>query len=56
MIELTDDARAAVVRSMEHQAAIATLFETLSDDDRHELLRLTGLLDERMRRALDPGI
>jgi DNA-binding MarR family transcriptional regulator len=54
MIELTDDARAAVERSMEHQAAIATLFEALDVDDRRALLRLTRVLDERMRRALDP--
>jgi DNA-binding MarR family transcriptional regulator len=55
VIELTDDARVAVERSMEHQVAIASLFATLDTDDRQTLLRLTGLLDDRMRHALDDG-
>lgn len=53
MIELTAEARQAVERSMEHQVAIASLFETLDESDRRSLLRLTNVLDERMRAALD---
>jgi DNA-binding MarR family transcriptional regulator len=55
MIELTDEARQAVERSMEHQVAIAALFETLSEGDRRSLLRLTSALDARMRATLDEG-
>jgi len=55
MIELTDEARQAVERSMEHQVAIASLFADLSEADRRTLLRLTGVLDTRMRAALDEG-
>jgi hypothetical protein len=40
---------------MEHQVAIASLFEDLSEADRRTLLRLTGVLDARMRAALDEG-
>jgi DNA-binding MarR family transcriptional regulator len=53
MIELTDEARQAVERSMEHQTAIASLFGDLSEADRRTLLRLAGVLDARMRAALD---
>jgi DNA-binding MarR family transcriptional regulator len=55
MIELTDEARQAVARSMEHQVAIAALFETLSEPDRRSLLRVTGVLDARMRATLEEG-
>jgi DNA-binding MarR family transcriptional regulator len=55
MIELTDEARQAVERSMEHQVAIASLFETLSEEDRRSLLRVTGVLDARMRATLGEG-
>ena len=51
MIELTEDARVAVDRSMEHQAAIGELFGSLSPADRVTLLRLTQELDNRMRAA-----
>ena len=55
MIELTDDARQAVERSQEHQVAIGSLFADLSEVDRRTFLRLTGVLDARMRAALDEG-
>jgi DNA-binding MarR family transcriptional regulator len=49
VIELTDSADGAVGRSMEHQAAIGHLFETLAPADRATLIRLLGDLESRMR-------
>jgi DNA-binding MarR family transcriptional regulator len=49
VIELTDSAHGAVNRSMEHQAAIKHLFETLAPADRATLIRLIGDLERRMR-------
>jgi DNA-binding MarR family transcriptional regulator len=49
VIELTDAADGAVGRSMEHQAAIGHLFETLAPADRATLIRLIGDLERRMR-------
>src|SRR5882672_7857896 len=49
VIELTDSAHGAVDRSMEHQAAIGHLFETLAPADRETLIRLIGDLESRMR-------
>jgi len=49
VIELTDSAHGAVDRSMEHQAAIRHLFETLAPADRATLIRLIGDLESRMR-------
>ena len=49
VIELTDAAHGAVVRSVEHQAAIRLLFETLAPADRATLIRLIGDLESRMR-------
>ncbi len=49
VIELTDAADGAVVRSMEHQTAIRLLFETLAPADRATLIRLIGDLESRMR-------
>jgi DNA-binding MarR family transcriptional regulator len=49
VIELTDSAHGAVNRSMEHQAAIGHLFETLAPADRATLIRLIGDVESRMR-------
>ena len=49
VIELTDSAHGAVNRSVEHQAAIGHLFETLAPADRATLIRLIGDLESRMR-------
>jgi len=49
VIELTDSANGAVGRSIEHQAAIRSLFETLGPADRATLIRLIGDLERRMR-------
>jgi DNA-binding MarR family transcriptional regulator len=49
VIELTGSAHGAVDRSMEHQAAIGHLFETLAPADRATLIRLIGDLENRMR-------
>jgi len=49
VIELTDAADGAVVRSMEHQTAIRLLFETLAPADRATLIRIVGDLATRMR-------
>ncbi|MEA2577257.1 MAG: hypothetical protein QOD78_845 [Chloroflexota bacterium] len=49
VIELTDSADGAVHRSVEHQAAIGHLFETLAPADRATLIRLTRDLERRMR-------
>ena len=49
VIELTDSAHGAVVRSVEHQAAIGQLFETLAPADRAMLIRLIGYVERRMR-------
>ena len=54
VIELTDSAHGAVDRSMEHQAAIGHLFETLAPADRATLIRLIGDLESRMRQ--DAGL
>ena len=48
VIELTDSAHGAVVRSVEHQAAIGHLFETLAPADRATLIRLIGDLESWM--------
>jgi DNA-binding MarR family transcriptional regulator len=53
IITLTDDALAAVERSMEHQAAIAELFGSLSADDRAALVRITSDLEARMRAVTE---
>jgi DNA-binding MarR family transcriptional regulator len=53
LIELTSEARAAVDRSTDHQAAVASMFETLDGPDRQALLRLSGLLATRMRVAAE---
>jgi DNA-binding MarR family transcriptional regulator len=49
VIELTDSAHGAVIRSVEHQAAIGHLFETLAPADRATLIRLIGYVERRMR-------
>jgi DNA-binding MarR family transcriptional regulator len=49
VIELTGSADGAVVRSVEHQAAIGHLFETLAPADRATLIRLIGDLERQMR-------
>ena len=56
MIELTDSARDAVDRSMEHHVAIGQLFGTLSPADRATLLRLTHQLEAGMRPAGASGV
>lgn len=48
VIELTDAAHDAVERSIEHEAAIGELFETLAPADRATLIRLIGDLERRM--------
>jgi DNA-binding MarR family transcriptional regulator len=55
VIELTDSADSAVGRSMEHQAAIGHLFETLAPADRATLIRLIGDLEGQMRPNADPA-
>ena len=54
VIELTDSADDAVDRSMEHQAEIRHLFETLAPADRATLIRLIGDLETRMRPDAGP--
>jgi DNA-binding MarR family transcriptional regulator len=48
VIELTASADGAVERSIEHEAAIGELFETLAPADRATLIRLLGDLERRM--------
>ena len=48
VIELTDSAHGAVERSIEHEAAIGELFETLAPADRATLIRLIGELESWM--------
>lgn len=55
LIELTDSAHGAVDRSVEHQAAIGHLFETLAPADRTTLIRLVGDLESRMRPDAGPA-
>jgi DNA-binding MarR family transcriptional regulator len=55
VIELTDSARGTVNRSIEHQAAIRYLFETLAPADRATLIRLIGDLESRMRPDAGPA-
>jgi DNA-binding MarR family transcriptional regulator len=49
VIELTDSSQGAVERSMEHEAAIGELFESLTPVDRATLIRLIGDLASQMR-------
>jgi DNA-binding MarR family transcriptional regulator len=48
VIELTESAHGAVDRSIDHQAAIRCLFETLAPADRATLIRLIGELESWM--------
>jgi DNA-binding MarR family transcriptional regulator len=48
VIELSESAHGAVERSIEHEAAIGKLFETLAPADRATLVRLLGDLERRM--------
>jgi DNA-binding MarR family transcriptional regulator len=48
VIELTDSAHDAVERSMEHDAAIGELFESLAPADRASLIRIIRDLESRM--------
>lgn len=51
LIELTQKgARTCEEMWDEHQSAVAELFLNLSEEDRHELLRLLGTLRETLRR------
>jgi DNA-binding MarR family transcriptional regulator len=55
VIELTDSAHGTVDRSLEHQAAIEHLFETLAPADRATLIRLVGDLADQMRPDAGPA-
>jgi DNA-binding MarR family transcriptional regulator len=48
VIELTESAHGAVDRSIDHQAAIRCLFETVAPADRATLIRLIGELESWM--------
>ena len=55
IIELTGDAPDAGELFETYRASVARLFETLSPEDRGEYLRLTRLLDERLREGVEPA-
>jgi len=52
IIEPTDRASGAADQFQVHRATIARLFATLSEADQREMLRLTRLLEERMRAGV----